>query len=215
MRLNETSIYTEPLKFSPDSFPTSTPLELEPIPDVTEGEEDDVAEGEEEKEEKEEEGMLEDEESPPWVDDDRRLGRAILTGKREEDRQWDLIDSITEGVKGATSQSEEPTESGERQDEEAGGGNDNAVYEVPTYSGAIHYKVPKTGYYCVGTSFLLFHQFLLLSWPTPITSHPSHSFDGKKMIQKLMCRDRTSNTPKPTFDSSPRLKPGKETGEPR
>jgi len=171
MRLNETSIYTEPLKFSPDSFPTSTlPPDPEPIPDVIpggtedeiegqgEGDEDGQGETEEEKKE-EEEGMLEDEESPPWITDDRRLRR----------RQWDLIDSITEGVKGAStfkpddgSTGSDFTDSPERQDE-GGGGEGNTVYEVPTYSGAIHYKVPKTGYYCVGTSTLFLISLLLRS----------------------------------------------------
>ena len=160
MRLNETSIYTEPLKFSSDSFPTNTsPPDPEPIPDVSpggtkdesegQGEGDEDAQGEPEEKEEKEEGMLEDEESPPWITDDRRSGR----------RQWDLIDSITEGVKGVSTESgsesgspeADPTDSPERQDE-GGGGEGNTVYEVPTYSGAIHYKVLKTGYYCVGTS---------------------------------------------------------------
>jgi hypothetical protein len=197
MRLNETSIYTEPLKFSPDSFPINAPLESEPIPDVDSGGSEDQTQGEgdgdvagDTEEEKEEEGMLEDEESPPWVDDDRRLGRD-MTGRRGAKRQWDLIDSITQGVKGASSESKdgtvglEPTESGERQDEDGGGdgeGFDNAVYEVPTYSGAIHYKVPKTGYYCVGTSSLLFHlpSLLAVSLFIPKTSHPPHLSIGQE-----------------------------------
>ena len=201
MRLNETSIYTEPLKFSPDSFPTNPPLESEPIPDVIpgdpkdedqgqgEGDEDGKGETEEkeEKEEKEEEGMLEDEESPPWITDDRRSGR----------RQWDLIDSITEGVKGASTESDsesgsvesDPTDSPERQDDDVGGtgngdengdgnGDGNTVYEVPTYSGAIHYKVPKTGYYCVGTS-ILFLISLLLRSSTSSSSSASGCITGQ------------------------------------
>jgi hypothetical protein len=82
-------------------------------------------------------------------------------------RQWDIIESITNGVKGASSSSSgevegsasgdlisENEESGERQDE---GGSGGAVYEVPQYTGPVHYKVPKTGYYCVGTFLNLSH----------------------------------------------------------
>ena len=248
MRLNETSIYTEPLKFSPDSFPTNPPLQSEPIPDVGDGEvggegDDDVENGSgdgdggaqgdpEEKEEKEEEGMLEDEDSPPWITDDRRLRR----------RQWDLIDSITSGVKGASdpesdaaSTGLDSTDSSQRQDE-GGGGEGNTVYEVPTYSGAIHYKVPKTGYYCVGKSLpfpLRLHHpstlppahpplppppHLLAAWLNPPIS-PLLLFMTEKMVKKLTSRDRTSNSPKPTFHPSPLLRllarPRKETSKPR
>lgn len=96
-------------------------------------------------------------------------------------RQWDIIESITNGVKGASPSDSEDTsvgsedmiseneESGERQDEGAGGG---AVYEVPTYSGAVHYKVPKTGYYCVGT-FLSIPSVSILSHSIPTRSIPS------------------------------------------
>lgn len=226
MRLNETSIYTEPLKFSPDSFPTNPPLESEPIPDVIpggtkdesegQGEGDEDGQGETEEQEKEEEGMLEDEESPPWITDDRRLGK----------RQWDLIDSITEGVKGAStsepddgSTGTDSTDSPERQDE-GGGGEGNTVYEVPTYNGAIHYKVPKTGYYCVGTSFpcSLYSSFLSSGRHMAESYHNSTAHDYND-VRKLKCRHRTSNTPKPTFPPSPLLRllarPRKETSKPR
>jgi len=135
MRLNDTSIYTTPLKFTEGSFPTPNPSaedqsEEEPIP-TPEGSGEILEEGE----------ILDN------------MERFHKRGKR----RWDIIESITNGVKGASpSESEDATlgtegggdgeGSGERQDE---GG---AVYEVPTYSGAVHYKVPKTGYYCVGTS---------------------------------------------------------------
>lgn len=239
MRLNETSIYTEPLKFSPDSFPTGTSSpDPEPISDVNPGgiedtdagDEDGQGETEEEKKEGEE-GMLEDEESPPWITDDRRLRR----------RQWDIIDSITEGVKGASTPESDTgaTESSQRQDEGSasdGEGEGNTVYEVPTYSGAIHYKVPKTGYYCVGTSLpcsLRLHHpstlppvhpplppppHFLTPWLNP-TICPSPLFMTKYMVKKLTCRDRTSNTPKPTIPPNPllRLHPRirKETSKPR
>lgn len=148
MRLNDTSIYTTPLKFAEGSFPTPTPPaedqpEEEPIP-TPEGSGEILEEGE----------ILDN------------MERSYKRGKR----QWDIIESITNGVKGASpsSSSSDDVEDatvetegsgggvsgggdGERQDEGSGG----AVYEVPTYSGAVHYKVPKTGYYCVGT-FLLY-----------------------------------------------------------
>jgi len=146
MRLNETSIYTTPLKFAEGSFPTPTPPaedqpEEEPIP-TPEGSGEILEEGE--------------------ILDNMKI-RSDIDDKRGK-RQWDIIESITDGVKGASpsSSSSDDVEdatvgtegggdgegSGERQDEGSGG----AVYEVPTYSGAVHYKVPKTGYYCVGTS---------------------------------------------------------------
>jgi hypothetical protein len=152
MRLNETSIYTTPLKFTEGSFPTpTTPAADEPEPIST-------PEGESE--------MLEEEEI---LDNMERSSPADITR-----RQWDIIESITNGVKGASSSGSESgsedgnvesedmisgnEESGERQDEGSGG----AVYEVPTYSGAVHYKVPKTGYYCVGTFPLYFIPFQLV-----------------------------------------------------
>jgi hypothetical protein len=146
MKLNETSIYTTPLKFSEGSFPT-TPVEAEPISTPEEGEgvpistpeDGEVPEGEGEG------GILEDIESPPYITDDKL--------KR---RQWDIIESITNGVKGSSSGSEDLSSenegSGERQDEAGERQEGGAVYEVPQYTGAVHYKVPKTGYYCVGTS---------------------------------------------------------------
>jgi hypothetical protein len=154
IHLNDTSIYTTPLKFSSDSFPTPT------LPDAPEAEAEPISTPEEEESEKlEEEGIL---------DNMKRSHPAEIRR-----RQWDIIESITNGVKGASPSESEDTsvgsedtsigsedmiseneESGERQDEGAGGG---AVYEVPTYSGAVHYKVPKTGYYCVGTFLNLFH----------------------------------------------------------
>jgi hypothetical protein len=146
IHLNETSIYTTPLKFSEGSFPTPTPeAEAEPISTPQEGEEEGGS--------LEEEGEILDNMDRSYTADDRR-------------RQWDIIESITNGVKGASSSESESEsedtsvgtgsedmiseneESGERQDEGAGGG---AVYEVPQYTGPVHYKVPKTGYYCVGT----------------------------------------------------------------
>jgi hypothetical protein len=142
IHLNETSIYTTPLKFSEGSFPAPTP-EVEPISTP----------------EKEESGEIVEE--GEILDNMERSHPADITR-----RQWDIIESITNGVKGASSSGSEDTsvgsedmiseneESGERQGEGAGGG---AVYEVPTYSGAVHYKVPKTGYYCVGTFLSLFH----------------------------------------------------------
>jgi hypothetical protein len=138
MRLNETSIYTTPLKFTEGSFPASTtPAADEPEPISTPEGESEISEEEE----------ILDNMERSYPADIRR-------------RQWDIIESITNGVKGASSSSSGDVEgsasgdlvsgneeSGERQDEGSGG----AVYEVPTYSGAVHYKVPKTGYYCVGT----------------------------------------------------------------
>jgi len=141
LHLNDTSIYTTPLKFSPGSFPSPTTPAAEPIPapDADEG-------GELEGNENEggEGGILEEEASPSWITDDRRM---------EGKRQWDIIESVTNGLKEASNSSadlegEDGGENeGERQEEEGGGG---AVYEVPTYTGPAHYKVPKTGYYCVG-----------------------------------------------------------------
>jgi hypothetical protein len=149
IHLNDTSIYTTPLKFSEGSFPTPAPTpipEAEPISTPQEG--------------KEEGGSLEEE--GEILDNMERSHPADI--KR---RQWDVIESITNGVKGASSSSSgevegsasedlisENEESGERQDEGAGGG---AVYEVPQYTGPVHYKVPKTGYYCVGTFLNLSH----------------------------------------------------------
>jgi len=63
-------------------------------------------------------------------------------------------------VKGASSESSPTLSEGEegRQGAEGGaqeGGDVDVVYEVPQYTGAVHYKVPKTGYYCVGMSSFL------------------------------------------------------------
>jgi len=162
MRLNETSIYTTPLKFTEGSFPTPTPpAEDQPI-STPEGEPISTPEG---SGDILEEGEILD-----------NMERSYKRGKR----QWDIIESITNGVKGASPSSSSSDDlvyatvgtegpgggvggggDGERQDEGSGG----AVYEVPTYSGAVHYKVPKTGYYCVGTSFSIlsepFHSTLL------------------------------------------------------
>jgi hypothetical protein len=139
LRLNDTSIYTTPLKFTEGSFPTpTTPDAPEPI-STPEEEPVTPQEGEEEGGSLEEEGRI--------LDNTERSHTADI-----ERRQWDIIESITNGVKGASSSSGDVESSGERQDEGGGGG---AVYEVPTYSGAVHYKVPKTGYYCVGTSFFI------------------------------------------------------------
>ena len=142
LHLDGTSIYTTPLKFSPGSFPSPTTPAAEPIsaPGADEGEaEGDASEGAEG-------DVLEEEASPSWITDDRGM-----VGKR----QWDIIESVTNGVKEASSSSadsggEEGGENeGERQEEEGGTGG-GAVYEVPTYTGPVHYKVTKTGYYCVG-----------------------------------------------------------------
>ena len=143
MHLNDTSIYTTPLKFSSDSFPTPT------TPEAPEAEAEPISTPEEESEILEEGETLDNMERSYSADNKKR--------------QWDIIESITNGVKGGSSSSSddvesstsgdlilENEESGERQEE--GGG---AVYEVPTYSGAVHYKVPKTGYYCVGTSLCI------------------------------------------------------------
>ena len=141
MRLNDTSIYTTPLKFSEGSFPTTpTSTPEEPISAPEEGEEEsgDILE---------EEGRI--------LDD--------MKSRSYQRRQWDIIESITNGVKNASASSPDNLEGegrGERQDEEGGGGGGGAVYEVPQYTGPVHYKVPKTGYYCVGTFPLysiLFH----------------------------------------------------------
>jgi hypothetical protein len=147
MRLNDTSIYTTPLKFSEGSFPTPTPT---PTPDA----------------EVEPISTPEEEESGEIVEEGEILDNMERAYPTEIRRQWDIIESITNGVKGASSSETESgredtvsenEESGERQDE--GGG---AVYEVPTYSGAVHYKVPKTGYYCVGKSPLFISLLRLL-----------------------------------------------------
>jgi hypothetical protein len=172
--LNDTSIYTTPLKFSSDSFPItpSTPAEPEPIATPEEGEVLDEGQGREEGGEVGA-GVLEEEGSPPWMDDRRK-------------RQWDIIEGITNGVKGASSDSDsesgggiEGGDGGERQGDSSEGG---IVYEVPTYTGPVHYKVPKTGYYCAGTS-LPFHN-----------SRLSLLFDDIQIGSvKLITRDRTSN----------------------
>lgn len=135
--LNDTSIYTTPLKFSADQFPSATtpntPSPAEPLPDpISEGDDGGILEGGDEEGGTleggdEEEGMLEE------VDDRKR--------------QWDIIESITNGVKSASS-----AEGGAQEVDGSEGGG--VVYEVPVYTGPVHYKVPKTGYYCVGTSFL-------------------------------------------------------------
>jgi hypothetical protein len=182
IHLNDTSIYTTPLKFSSDSFPTpSTPVEDEPI-----------STPEEESGEILEEGEILDTMERSYPAEIRR-------------RQWDIIESITNGVKGASSSGSESgsddmsvgsedmisenEESGERQE----GG---AVYEVPTYSGAVHYKVPKTGYYCVGTclystSYRYIHPtpFLLLVPMSTIVMRWQRE-------RELIFRNRTGNTSK-------------------
>jgi hypothetical protein len=151
IHLNDTSIYTTPLKFTEGSFPTPTPpAEDRPI---STPEAEPISTPEEESEILEEGEILDNMERSHPAD--------IKRG------QWDVIESITNGVKGASSSSSdevegsasedlisENEESGERQDEGAGGG---AVYEVPQYTGPVHYKVPKTGYYCVGTFLNLSH----------------------------------------------------------
>jgi hypothetical protein len=177
IHLNETSIYTTPLKFTEGSFPTPTPeAEAESISTPQEGEEEGGS--------LEEEGEILDNMERSYPAEIRR-------------RQWDIIESITNGVKGASSSGSESgsedtavkgedtilenEESGERQDEGAGGG---AVYEVPQYTGPVHYKVPKTGYYCVGT--YLYSIFL----------HSSHMWE--KIGMKLINRNRTRNIIEPT-----------------
>jgi hypothetical protein len=137
IHLNDTSIYTTPLKFSADSFPSpsipNTSSPAGPLPDpISEGEDGGILEGEDE------DGILEggDEEG------------GMLEEVDDRKRQWDIIESITNGVKSASS-----AEGGAQElDGSEGGG---VVYEVPTYTGPVHYKVPKTGYYCVGMSLLL------------------------------------------------------------
>lgn len=137
--MNETSIYTTPLKFIASSFPTTPP------PSV--GEEDgaeDPTEPPQEEEEGEEEGDEraategEDTPTPPWEFNDRRSSREA-----GEKRQWDLIEGIANGLTGGSKTDK---------DEQEGG---SAVYEVPSYTAPVHYNVPKTGYYCVGELFLV------------------------------------------------------------
>jgi hypothetical protein len=183
MRLNDTSIYTTPLKFSSDSFPTTPEAEAEPTSTPQEGKEEGGS--------LEEEGEILDNMDRSYTADDRR-------------RQWDIIESITNGVKGASSSSSgevegsasadlisENEESGERQDEGAGGG---AVYEVPQYTGPVHYKVRKTGYYCVGT--YLYSIFLHSIYSIPSLIHSNHMWE--KIGMKLIIRNRTRNIIEPT-----------------
>lgn len=130
--LNDTSIYTTPLKFSTSSFPTTTPVAEEPIPEST-GDQD------------EEEGEILEEE-------------ALSSDNEEKKRQWDLIEGITNGVTGVSADSdseigdEDGADGGAQEQGSGDGGGGTAVYEVPVYTGAVHCKVPKTGYYCVGMS---------------------------------------------------------------
>lgn len=134
VHLNSTSIYTTPLKFDPSSFPPETSPatpEPEPIP-APEGEAipeslTEESTGTEDQEE------VEDIPTPPWELNDKR--------------QWDLIEGITNGLKSSSAQE---SDEGQAEGGEQGGG---AVYQVPAYTGPIHYKVPKTGYYCVGECF--------------------------------------------------------------
>ena len=167
MRLNETSIYTTPLKFAEGSFPTPSP----PAEDQPDDEPFPTPEGSGE--------ILEEEE----ILDNMKI-RSDIDDKWGK-RQWDIIESITNGVKGASpSESEDATlgtegggdgeGSGERQDEGSGG----AVYEVPTYSGAVHYKVPKTGYYCVGKSPFI-PPFSIPSFSIPSQSTTTHFVHGR------------------------------------
>jgi hypothetical protein len=131
--LNSTSIYTTPLKFSSSSFPVSSPGSPIEEVDPTDGGGEEIEDEEELSEGKQEDELPVDVDSPSWMDDRKR--------------QWDLIEGITNGVKSA-----QAGDGTERQEE---GGN--AVYEVPSYTGPIHYPVPKTGYYCVGTFSILIH----------------------------------------------------------
>lgn len=131
--LNDTSIYTTPLKFSAESFPSpttpNTPSPAEPLPEpISEGEEGGILPG------GVEHGILEggDEEG------------GMLEEGDDRKRQWDIIESITNGVKSASS-----AEGGAQEADGDEGGA--VVYEVPVYTGPVHYRVPKTGYYCVGT----------------------------------------------------------------
>lgn len=162
--LNETSIYTTPLKFGSDSFPTTPtePTEIEgpedpadETPQTEEGdigaedgedEEDDAAgegegegegEVEGEGEEREMAAVAADLSTPPWEVNDRRSSHT--KGKR----QWDLIKGIADGLTGGSQASDENRQEG-----------GDVVYEVPTYTAPIHYNVPKTGYYCVGKLLL-------------------------------------------------------------
>lgn len=133
--LNDTSIYTTPLKFVSSSFPTTPTAPTEPEGEGDgDGPEDptlppQVEEGEKEEDDRESEG--EDTPTPPWEFNDRSLD---ITGRK---RQWDLIEGIANGLTGGS----------QNKDEQGGG---DVVYEVPTYIAPIHYNVPKTGYYCVG-----------------------------------------------------------------
>jgi hypothetical protein len=199
IHLNDTSIYTTPLKFTEGSFPTpNTPVEDEPI-STPEAEPISTPE-------KEESGEIVEE--GEILDNMERSHPADITR-----RQWDIIESITNGVKGASSSGSEDTsvgsedmiseneESGERQGEGAGGG---AVYEVPQYTGPVHYKVPKTGYYCVGTFLRLSH--LLHS----ISRHPISVYTSQLTIEmeslagrELINRYRTSNIIKSTDYQTP------------
>jgi hypothetical protein len=78
----------------------------------------------------------------------------------------------TVGSEGAGDGEERQDDGGER--EEEGG----AVYEVPQYTGAVHYKVPKTGYYCVGTYL---HSLSLFK-----SNRPSSSSEFKSMEMNEM-----------------------------
>lgn len=134
--MNDTSIYTTPLKFVSSSFPTTPTTPTEPevggdddgLEDPTEPPQ--AEEGEAGGVDEDIEG--EDTETSPWGIDDRSLG---VDGRK---RQWDLIKGIADGLTG-----------GSKDDEDRQGGGD-VVYQVPTYTAPIHYRVPKTGYYCVG-----------------------------------------------------------------
>jgi hypothetical protein len=136
MHLNETSIYTTPLKFDASAFPIeSEPAAQDPEP-IPAPEDDGAENGPEDQTEVEKgDGSIEDTPSLPWELNDRRA-----RGKR----QWDLIEGITNGLKSSSAQDDNDDQGGD------GGG---AVYEVPAYTGPVHYPVPKTGYYCVGMSF--------------------------------------------------------------
>lgn len=99
-------------------------------PAESENEEQPAGEGEGDEEE---ERVAADTPSKPWENDKR---------------QWDLIEGISAGLQGAGAVAQE------------GEGGGDTVYVVPTYTAPVHYKVPKTGYYCVGQSAFARHAVL-------------------------------------------------------
>lgn len=141
--LNSTSIYTTPLKFSDSSFPTTPSSPTEPeIPEDEAQEDQGVAEGDYERATEKE---AQDTSTPPWELNDGGSIRSQSSREGRRKRQWDLVEGIANGLKGASDQDES-----RQDDNESGTGGGDTVYQVPTYTGPIHYKVPKTGYYCVG-----------------------------------------------------------------